>query len=313
MKLDNSRVHPDLREPLSAMHDNFIDIDNIEESRRELASFSSFVPLSSVEIADRNIPGADGEPDVPVVVVSPIGKKEGLVPGILFIHGGGYTCGSPRENSIQLYADQINCVVVSVDYRRAPENPFPAALNDCYSALVWFYENAESLGVDRSRIAVTGASAGGGLTAALALYARDKGGPPIFLQAPLCPMIDDRCITDSCNSITDSRVWDRKKTVDGWRAYLGEIDGEPSQYAAPIRAVDLSGLPQMYISTAELDVFLDETLEYVARAAKAGVPVELHIYRGCYHGWELFAPNADVSRRSKRNTIEALKDALWSR
>ncbi|MCL2693465.1 MAG: alpha/beta hydrolase, partial [Rikenellaceae bacterium] len=174
MKLDNQRVHPQLRAPLDAMHENFVDIDNIEESRREVASFSIFVPLDTVIIEDRVIPGADGEPDVPVVIVTPIEKKEDILPGILYIHGGGYTCGSARETSIQKYADQINCVVVSVEYRRAPENVFPAALNDCYSALKWFYENAGQLGVDRSNIAVVGASAGGGLTAALALYARDK-------------------------------------------------------------------------------------------------------------------------------------------
>ena len=312
MKIDSSRIHPELRGPLDAIQDNFIDIDNIEESRREVAGFATFVPLETVVIEDRMIPGVDGEPDVPVVIVTPIERRAELIPGILYIHGGGYTCGSAKENSIQVYADQINCVVVSVEYRRAPESVFPAALNDCYSALVWFHENAEQLGVDSSRIAVTGSSAGGGLTAALALYARDKKGPPIFLQAPLCPMIDDRCVTESSKNITDSRVFDRQKTVDGWRAYLGDIDAEPSMYAAPSRATDLSGLPPMYISTGEMDVFLDETLEYVALAAKSGVPVELHIYRGCYHGWEFFAPKSDISRRSKRNTIEALKDALWS-
>ena len=311
MKIADSRVHPKLREPLNAMHENFIDIDNIEESRRELAGFSSFVPLESLEISDLVVAGADGEPSVPVVLVKPVVKKVELLPGILYIHGGGYTCGSARENSIQTYADQLDCVVVSVEYRRAPENPFPAALNDCYSALVWLYENAVQLGVDRSRIAVIGSSAGGGLTAALALYARDKQGPPIFLQAPLCPMIDDRCVTESSKDITDSRVWDRKKTVDGWRAYLGPIDGAPSQYAAPSRAEDLSGLPPMYITIGELDPLRDETLEYVARAVKAGVPVDLHMYSGCYHGWEFFAPGSELSRRSKRNTIEFLKDALW--
>ncbi|MCL2693464.1 MAG: alpha/beta hydrolase [Rikenellaceae bacterium] len=312
MRLDNKRVHPELRDDLNALEDNIIDIDNIEEARRESDAFMVFVPSDAVEVEDLIVPGVDGEPDVPVTVITPRGRnKEQLLPGMLYMHGGGYTNGLAKEPSINRYAEQINCVLVSVGYRRAPENPYPAALNDCYSALVWLYENAGQLGVDSSRIAVVGVSAGGGLAAALALYARDKKGPPICFHAPLAPMLDDRNITESSKDITDGRVWDRTKNVNGWRAYLGKMEGEPPPYAAPARAADLSGLPPMFCYVGELDMFRDETIEYVARAAKAGVPVELLVYRGCYHGCELHSPNSDIVQRIRQNNMAALKAALW--
>jgi acetyl esterase/lipase len=165
--------------------------------------------------------------------------------------------------------------------------------------------------VDSSRIAVLGVSAGGGLAAGLTLYARDRKGPPICFHAPLAPMIDDRNITESSKNITDARLWNRKKNVAAWGAYLGSIEGEPPQYAAPARAADLSGLPPMLTFVGDLDMFRDETIEYAARVAKAGVPVDLHVYRGCYHGCELHSPNSAVVQRIVQNNMDALKAALW--
>ena len=313
MKFGKSLVHPELREALDKLDDSFIKPDNIEESRQSTGGMAKFVQFDTVEITNKYVPGLNGDPDVPIVIFSPVKKtQEQLLPGLLYIHGGGYCCGSAMEMSCQKYADKIDCVVVSVEYRRAPENIFPAALHDCYAALKWFYENAGQMGVNKSRIGIVGASAGGGLTATLALYARDQNGPPVCVHAPLCPMLDNRSITESAKLYTDARVWDRDKNVNGWSAYLGNSEGEPSQYAAAWFAADLSGLPPMYTYVGELDPLRDETIAYAARVAKAGVPVELHVYQGCYHGCGLFAPDAPISKRIELVTMEALRTALWN-
>ncbi|MBA3037323.1 MAG: alpha/beta hydrolase [Desulfobacterium sp.] len=242
-------------------------------------------------------------------------KERGqILPGVLFIHGGGFIIGSPEveEALCYRYVGEINCVVVSVDYRLAPENPFPAGLEDCYAALKWFSQNASELKIDASRIAVTGGSAGGGLTAALCLLARDRKGPEIVFQMPLSPMLDDRNITPSSNQITDKRVLSHSTNVKAWELYLDGIKkDEVSQYAAPSRATDLSGLPPAYIIVGELDPLRDETIDYVLRLSQAGVSTEFCLYPGCFHGFEAFAPLAEISKRASNGYAQALKRALY--
>jgi acetyl esterase/lipase len=170
---------------------------------------------------------------------------------------------------------------------------------------------AEELNIDLSRIAIGGASAGGGLCAALALMARDRGGPSICFQMPLYPMIDDRNMTPSSHEITDPAVWNRANNVAAWTMYLGEhARGDISPFAAPSRATNLAGLPPAYTCVGQLDPFRDETMDYVARLAQAGVDVEFQLYPGCYHGFEHVVPKAEISGRARNGYINALARAF---
>lgn len=241
-----------------------------------------------------------------------------ILPGVFWIHGGGYVLGHPDvdDGICEKFVLDANCVVVSVDYRLAPEHPYPAAIEDCYAGLKWMAENADALKIDASRIGIAGPSAGGGLTAALALLARDRGGPQIRFQMPLYPMIDDRNDTFSSHEITtDSfqRVWNRELNIVAWKMYLGDTDPEKvPQYAAPARAKDLSGLPPAYTCVGQLDPFRDETIDYVKSLAQAGVPVEFHLYPGCFHGFDAYSSDAEISRQARDEYVNAMARALHS-
>jgi triacylglycerol lipase len=195
---------------------------------------------------------------------------------------------------------------VSVEYRLSPETPYPGPLEDCYTGLSWVFANAESLGVDPSRIGISGASAGGGLAAALALLVRDRGEMDLGFQCLIYPMIDDRQITAS--SGWDVPIWSPANNTFGWRSYLGELYGSPEvpPYAAPPRATDLSGLPPAFVCVGTLDGFCDEDIDYAARLIDAGVPTELHVYPGAPHGFDYFGPTFALSRRCVRETKEWL-------
>jgi acetyl esterase/lipase len=202
-------------------------------------------------------------------------------------------------------------VVVSVDYRLAPEHPYPAGLHDCYAALTFLHAEAGVLGVDPACVAVAGASAGGGLAAATTLLARDQGGPPLCFQMLQIPELDDRLDTPSMQAFVDSPVWNRPLAVISWRAYLGELWGaaDVPAYAAPARASDLSGLPPAYISTAENDPLRDEGIIYAMRLLQAGVSVELHQFPGTFHGSDMVT-TAAVSKRAQREVVAVLRKAL---
>ncbi|MHA6260361.1 alpha/beta hydrolase [Sporosarcina sp. CAU 1771] len=310
------RVHPDLQKGFSSMPIKNYTQEALGEIRRELnervLSVNASQPINEKLVTtEKFIPGPPGNPDVRIKLYEPKNPSE-ILPGVLFIHGGGFMFGSPEmnESSCQKLVEDINCVVVSVDYRLAPENPFPSPLEDCYATLKWFSENASELNIDSNRIAVVGMSAGGGLAAALSLLARDRKGPEIAFQMPLYPMLDDRISTPSSQEITDKRVWNLEANRQGWKMYLGDSAGEVSPYAAPTRASDLSGLPPTFTFVGDLDPFRDETLDYVARLSQAGVPVEFHLYPGCFHGFEQLIPKADISRRVINEYSSALKHAL---
>lgn len=310
---DINRVHPELRSTLALMPDGDFTRESLKALRDSMGNmiFQSLPSDPSVNIYDRMIPGPENSPDVRVRIYEPAGKQQ-LKPAILYIHGGGYILGNPETTDFACYrmVKEIDCFVASVDYRLAPDTPYPGPLEDCYSALVWLKNNAKELNVNSERIAVAGGSAGGGLTAALCLLARDRKGPSICFQAPLYPMIDDRNITPSSYEFTDGRLWNRAKNEFGWEMYLGSLyKGEVPIYAAPARAEDLSGLPPTYTLVGELDLFRDETIDYCARLLQAGVPTELHIYPGCYHGFDM-SLTTDIGRRAEGEIIDALKRAL---
>jgi acetyl esterase/lipase len=270
-------------------------------------------PPSDVTVEERHIPGPGGAPDVRILIYTPP-NPTGPMPGYLHIHGGGYIMGSPEMMDAQnkAAAREIGCVVVSVDYRLAPDAPHPGPVEDCYAALQWFHTNAVALGVDPDRIAIGGESAGGGLTAALGLLARDRREVPVCFQLLIYPMIDDRTVTrQDPHPFAGEFVWNEKSNRFGWHSLLGHepgIDGV-SPYAAAARADDVAGLPPTFIGVGALDIFLDEDIDYAQRLLRAGVPTELHVYPGAYHGFDI-AAEADVTRRFKRDAMAALKRAL---
>jgi acetyl esterase/lipase len=206
----------------------------------------------------------------------------------------------------------MGAVVVSVEYRLAPEHPHPAPVEDCYAGLVWMTENAGELGVDPDRIAIYGGSAGGGLAAGTALLARERGGPKLCFQMLIYPMIDDRNETPSSNEIVDLGVWDKSSNIEGWAAYLGDRVGtdQVDSAAAPARETDLSGLPPAYIDVGELDAFRDEDIAFANRLMHAGVACELHVYPGALHASELFAGEAALGKRVIGWRLDAMRRAL---
>ena len=233
-------------------------------------------PNPNVNSEDRTVPGPEGAPDVRVRVYRPV-TGSGPLPGIYFIHGGGMILGDieGEDAAASAICDRVGAVVVSVDYRLAPEHPHPAPVEDCYAGLTWMARNAGDLGIDPERLAVYGGSAGGGLTVAVCLLARDRGFPAIRFQMPIYPMIDDRNETPSSHEISDIGIWDRAANIEAWAWYLG--DGKPDEYAAPARAEDLSGLPPAFIDVGTVDLFRDEDIAFAMRLMAAGVPVELRV------------------------------------
>lgn len=243
----------------------------------------------AVTVEERVIDGAPGQPDVRVLVVRPSAARAGRI-GVLHVHGGGYVIGSPEQflPAIRRMSHELDAVVVSVDYRLAPETAYPGPLDDCGRALEWFAAQAVGLGVDTSRIGVMGDSAGGGLAAALALRMRDEGGVPLAFASLMYPMLDDRTAGEpSAGAVTGQFVWTRESNRFGWRSLLGGLAGSEDipPYAAPARATDLSRLPPAWIGIGALDLFLDEGCDFALRLAHAGVPVELHVLPGAFHGF----------------------------
>jgi acetyl esterase/lipase len=254
------------------------------------------VPLSeAVERRDHVVPG---DPDVLVRVHRPVGV-EGALPCVYSMHGGGYIMGSYSMDDARFdhWCPKHRCVGVSVEYRLAPETPYPGPLEDCYLGLKWVYEHAGELGIDPAHIGVAGSSAGGGLAAALALLARDRAEVPLRFQLLDCPMLDDRQITPS-SRLEDLLVFNRESNTFGWQSYLGDLYGAPDvpAYAAPARVSDLRGLPPAYVCVGAVDGFRDEDIDYAMRLNQAGVPTELHVYPGAPHGVMLF-PKSAVAKR----------------
>jgi acetyl esterase/lipase len=234
------------------------------------------------------------------------------LPGVVFLHGGGYAIGSP-EQFAPTYRQLLrtrDCVIVAPDYRKSLEAPYPAALNDCYATLLWLQAHAAELGVRADQLLVMGMSAGGGLTAAVSLMARDRGDVRIAHQFPLYPMIDHRMVTASSRD-NDAPVWGSKHNRIAWDLYLGALAaGDVPATASPALASDFSGLPPTATFVGELDPFLDETEAYVAGLRAAGVPVEVRRYPGCYHGFDVVRPGAKVSREANAFLGEQFANAV---
>ena len=309
-------IDPESREPLdqllAVMPGGFNAIPDIVARREAAAQMLAAIevpPNPNVTHEDRTVPGPEGAPDISVRIYRPV-NASGTLPGVYFIHGGGMILGNVEGESAvaEQVSEQVGAVVVSVEYRLAPEDPHPAQAEDCYAGLVWMARPAAELGFDPDRLAVYGGSAGGGLTIATVLLARDRGFPAIRFQMPIYPMIDDRNETPSSHEISDIGIWDRAANIEAWAWYLG--DGKPDEYAAPARAEDLSCLPPAFIDVGTVDLFRDEDIAFAMRLMAAGVPVELHVSPGAYHASENFAAEAPLSRRIWGRRIDALRRAL---
>lgn len=300
-------VDPELLPLLDAYPTVTITAGNLQQLRER-----PFLPAESCEVDwhDREIAG----PDVPVRVrIYRPRELRGALGCVFHIHGGGFVGGSVAEYEFLLrpLAAKLGCTIVSVEYRLAPETSFPGNIEDCYAALAWTFENADELDIDRRRIGVMGESAGGGLAAALALMARDRGDYPLAFQHLVYPMLDDRTCVADANPHSGEFIWHRENNLFGWTALLARKPGEAdvSPYAAPARATDLSGLPPTFIGTAALDLFVDEDIDYAVRLLRAGVPTELHVWPGAFHGFDLLS-GPRVADAARHASVEALRAFL---
>ena len=310
------RMDKELAEVHRTMPIGAIDLGAPDKLRAMMKGFADAARIregTPVSVENRIIPGASDHPELTVRIYRPT-EVAGPLAGLLWVHGGGYVVGT-SDMSDYAQAEMAlagQCLVVSVEYRLAPEHPFPAPLDDCYAALKWLHANASELGVDPARLAVGGASAGGGLAAGLVLLARDRGEVPLIFQLLIYPMLDDRNTTHSSHFMTFDGFWNRSANLQGWRAYLGREPGgdDVSPYAAAVRATDLKGLPPAFIPVGDLDLFLDEDISYAQRLLQAGVPTELHVYPGAFHGSEGMVPKAALSQRMVRDINDALRRHL---
>lgn len=280
-------------------------------SRLPLAEATGEAAL--VELTLVEVPGPEGAPPVALRLYRPAGLT-GPLPTIFHIHGGGYVMGAAaaQEPQHRQMAVDLGCVIAATDYRLAPETPAPGSVEDCYASLAWLVAKADELGVNASRIGVMGESAGGGLAAALALLCRDRGGPALAFQHLIYPMLDDRtCIDPMPHPHAGEFIWTRHNNHFGWSALLGHEPGrgDVSPYAAPARATNLRDLPPTFISSGALDLFVEEDIDYARRLIRSGVPVELHVYPGGFHGFD-FDPAARVALQARSDSLAALRRAL---
>jgi len=295
----NTNVHPDLRRIARLAPRQLIGPRTLPVVR----ALDGLLARLRKPNASRDVEVITLESGVGVRLFRPVGVP-GAAPALLWIHGGGYVMGTARRDDRQChqFSARLGITVASVDYRLAPEHPYPAPLEDCYSALTWL---ARLPAVDRERIAIGGASAGGGLAAALALLARDRGEVTPIFQLLAYPMLDDRSSTTADKP--GYRLWNTRSNHFGWTAYLGDAD---PKVAVPARRDDLSGLAPAWIGVGTNDLFHDEDLAYAERLRSAGVPCDVEVVPGVFHGFDLVVPKAEVSHGFFDRQCDRLRTAL---
>jgi len=322
MRSTRHLVHPELEPFVDTLPTYDLSNEALPEIRRGVQeAYKVQAPLApdGVCVSESWIPGRGGQPDVRILLYRPTSAVHPL-PALLHVHGGGFVMGSAETMELRHrhFVREIGCIVVTVDYRLAPETPFPGPVEDCYTALLWLYRHAGQLGVDPARIAIGGESAGGGIAAALGLLTRDRGEVSIIFQWLIYPMLDDRTghpETPSPNTYAGEFLWTAANNQFGWRSMLGPgtraygAECPVSPYVSPARAKDLAGLPATYLSVGAIDLFVDEIIDYGQRLIRAGVPTEMHIVPGAFHGFDLL-PDTAIKARFQQSFCEALHRAL---
>ncbi len=302
---DRSRIDGEIRPIVEAL------AEELGPTRRETylqfreMSFPFEIPanISSEQIIIKTNDG-----DLRITLYRP--KSTQTQAAILWMHGGGHIMGTEEDTLAPTLTSKLEVAVFSVNYRLSPEYTYVESMEDCYIALAWLFANADEMNIDKERIAIAGASAGGGKCAGLALMNRDRDDYPLRLQALLCPMLDNLHDTDSGN-LEGHLMWDRKASIMAWEMYLGGTPGHgASPYASPTRAEDLSDLPPAHISIGSEDLFRDECIEYAKRLYLSNTPCELTVFPGVTHGGDIFAPEAKVTKRYRQSYIQGLRDAL---
>ncbi|MEV6288593.1 alpha/beta hydrolase [Kribbella sp. NPDC051770] len=309
-------IDPELRRPLQefleALPGGFEGIESLEERRRAVVEALASSPTTFDDVEKREIPDVPGPEGAPAIALRSYRHRDAGQDSavVYYIHGGGMNYGriATEDASATLLCRRLKAVVVSVEYRLAPEDPYPAQIEDAYAGLLWTVAHAAELGIDPNKLVVYGGSAGGGLAIAVGMTARDRSGPrPALVLAPY-PMLDDRNETPSSHEITDLGIWDRFANLEAWGWYL---NGAPADgLAAPARATDLSGLPPTFIDVGTLDLFRDEDIAFAQRLMAAGVPTELHVHPGGYHVYDMFVPDAAITRRTWDLRVDAIQRAL---
>jgi acetyl esterase/lipase len=304
-------VDPELRSTLDAFPAMILSQESLPMIRAAIPQMMAARALPDLPVSSNivNIPSGEAGRDIRCLLIRPLSARTDR-PAILHFHGGGHVLGVPEMDQPQLmhWAATLGCLVLSVDYRLAPETPFPGPMEDAYAALKWLNEQAGVLGINVLRIAVSGGSAGGAMAACLCLMARDRGTYRIAFQHLEAPRLDDRMAApEDANAFTGEFVWTRANSEFCRNAYLGKHIADP--YGSAARADSLTGLPPAYIAVGALDLFVDECLAYAGRLTRAGIPVELIIYPGCFHGFKM-ATGASVTVRAEEDNIRALRKAL---
>ena len=304
-------VDRELRPILAQIPPLHLGMDNLQAVRS--VQFPPALPLPAIQPEDRFIAGGEGNSKMRMIVLDPAPERSAK-PAILHLHGGGLVVGKPEVamQELQRLSAELGVVVVSVDYRLAPEHPFPAGLNDAYAALAWLHGSAKELGIDPQRIAVMGESAGAGLAAAVSLRARDRKELPIRFQLLRYPMLDDRTALRMPAAHVGTFIWNWQSNAFGWTSVLGRkpvMDGAPAE-AVPARANSLGGLPSTWIGVGTLDLFAQESIGFAARLMEAGVPVEISVVPGAYHGFDSMVPQARISATFTASWKSALGRAL---
>lgn len=311
-------VDPDFQPLIDALPTFDLSHASLPAIRAGLAERAAAAPPpdDSVTVTEHVAPGQDGKPDVRVLVYRPA-DAVGNLPVVLHFHPGGYIMGGPfmRDARNRFLAKAVGCVIASVVYRLAPEHPYPAALEDAYTALSWLHADGARFGADTTRIAISGDSAGGGLAAALAQMAHDKGEIPILFQVLTYPMLDNRSGSAiDRGAFVGQYMWSGEANRFAWQALLGEDHPEqdPRPYAVPAHRAELAGLPPAFIAVGALDLFAEEDIDYARRLLRAGVPTELHVYPGAFHGFDSI-PDSWSTDSYVAQLVAALKRALYPR
>ena len=292
-----------------------LDLSALDKTRRlteqlMLAAAARQAEVKGVTIEDCTIPARGERPELLLRLYLPEALEQPAA-ALLYIHGGGFVVGNVWHFDMQCKQMALGAgvIVASVEYRRAPEHPYPAPIDDSYAALGWLHESAAQRGFDARRIGVGGTSAGAGLAAGVALLARDRAEYPLAFQFLEAPMLDHRGLKSASPKVDDPRVWNQTANAAAWSAYLGadHLTKEVAIYASPALATDLSRLPPAYISISAHDLFLDESFDYAQRLLRAGVSVQFHVYEMGFHGSPRMLPSAAVSTRWRTDSIAAVQ------